>query len=597
VLIKFIERHHFPFPSHLQSGFGLVETIVAVGLFMIIAGGGASVILQSLTLNRLSENQTDATLYAQEGLEATRSLQRQGWSNMSLGTYGLSSSSGGWAWTGTNNTKGVFTRQIALTSVQRNGSGTIVTSGGTVDPDTIKATSTVTWNFTPTRSNSVSLSQYFTNWTKQIGRGGMLIYADYSGADDVIRYKTLGADGTWSSEQTVPDTGVPLDRPTRRVDLYTSTTRNEKILISKHFANGAGNDQYVYAQVWNGSSWGNVVQLSSWAGATNPELRGYDGAYLNNGNFLLVYQDNTTTPKYRLWNGTSWSAATATTNIGSTPEWIVLKNRPGTNEAMVATADTTLDTNTFYWNGSSWSGATEHATTLPLITAQPIDFTWNKNTSTTGALVYNDANDATPVVRIWNGSSWSGAVQNQNIGGNTRSMQLVSYPSSNTFLSCISDANTQADINCLRTDFTPSWNTVTNGEIATDSDIGTQRSFSLAFEKNTPTTALSVYSNGVLATDRNIPKYRLFDASTHSFSSESSLSTVGAELESVELYPHPSSDDIMVVMAATDQDLWTVQWDGSSNQFYTTGGKAQTEQALNGSTDQDIWFDFAWDEN
>lgn len=160
--------------SKYQSGFGLVEVIVAVAIFTIIAATGTMAVLGSFSTNRLGDEETEATLLAQEGIEAVRSIRNQDWSTSFIGTdctagCGLDSAGGSWVWSGTNNVFGKFTRTVTVTQAQRDISNNIVTSGGTIDNDTYQVISTVDWDFTPTRNNTVELTTYLTNFIKAIG--------------------------------------------------------------------------------------------------------------------------------------------------------------------------------------------------------------------------------------------------------------------------------------------------------------------------------------------------------------------------------------------------------------------------------------------
>lgn len=158
-----------------QSGFSIIEVIISVAIIMIISVTAITSIVGSFSTNRLSDEETRASQYAQEGLEAVKSIKNQGWTTPFLAT----TCSGGcgvnmgasWSFAGTNNTSQGMTRTITVSPVGRDGSGFIVSSGGINDPDTRKVTSTVTWNFTPTRSNSVSFSTYLTNFRKTIVSG------------------------------------------------------------------------------------------------------------------------------------------------------------------------------------------------------------------------------------------------------------------------------------------------------------------------------------------------------------------------------------------------------------------------------------------
>ena len=148
-----------------NQGFSVLEVILATALFVIFSGGIVAVVLQGLDSNRLGEEQTVASQYATEGIEAVRSIKNQSFAFLAnSASLGVTSSGGLWNFSGTNNTFGKYTRVLAVSDVQRDGSGNIVASGGTLDTSTKKVTSTVSWNFTPTRNNSVALATYLTNW-------------------------------------------------------------------------------------------------------------------------------------------------------------------------------------------------------------------------------------------------------------------------------------------------------------------------------------------------------------------------------------------------------------------------------------------------
>lgn len=551
----------------------LIELLLAISVFILGVAAIGFLVLDAGLASRQGGERTQAIFLAKEGLEAVRSIRDNNFNDLTVGNHGLLISSSRWVFNGTSDSQDQFTRTIIIEDI---------------DSKTKKITSEVTWQFGFQNSSNVVFHTYLSDLRDVLKKGGMLAYADLSGADDVIRYKTLDTDGNWSAQQTVPDFNVPLDRPTRVLQLYSSPTRDEKILVTKHFLNSTDPDQYIYAQVWNGSSWGNAIQLSAWAGTTRPEVRDFDGDYLNSGDFLLVYEDNTNIPKYRIWNGSNWSSQSSAPNIGDNPEWIIVRNRPGTNEAMLAVLDTGLDTNTSLWNGSSWSAATEHATISVVLGPEIISFNWSPNNTTIGALMFNEASDNFPDIRIWNGVSWSSRVENINIGGLVRNMRIVGRPGADEFLACVKDS--AYDINCLKSNFTPLWSNLT--ELENNTDAGTQTSFDLGYEAQSGASALSVYCGD---TTQAIPKYRIYDQIIGTWSNELSLSTITQVLETVRIIPDPSSDDMMVLMGASNQDVYSVVWDGTNNQFYSSGGKNQVEHGIFGSNDLDFWFDFAWD--
>ena len=127
-------------------------------------------VLFGFDMNRLGIEQTIATQFASEGLEIVKSIKNQGFINLvnSLAT-GVSQSGGVWIFSGSNNTFDKYTRVISVEDVYRDINNDIVTTGGALDNQTKKISSTVTWNISGSRSNSVVLVTYLTNWRALIG--------------------------------------------------------------------------------------------------------------------------------------------------------------------------------------------------------------------------------------------------------------------------------------------------------------------------------------------------------------------------------------------------------------------------------------------
>lgn len=151
----------------LEKGQSIIEAIVAMAIFIIIASSTVMVVLGSFSTARLAEEEAQATLFAVEGIEATQSIRNQDWDNLTNGGHGLTRSGDLWAFFGASDDPdgaGKFSRTVSLADVQRNSSGDMVDSGGTVDSDTKKVISTITWDFTPSRQNEVELTAYLTNW-------------------------------------------------------------------------------------------------------------------------------------------------------------------------------------------------------------------------------------------------------------------------------------------------------------------------------------------------------------------------------------------------------------------------------------------------
>ncbi|MBI2984048.1 MAG: hypothetical protein HYY50_00225 [Candidatus Kerfeldbacteria bacterium] len=560
----------------------MVEVLLGVSVFSLLVTVFVGAYIYGRESSLLAGHRGRAALVAEEAMEGVRSIRDGSFVDLTAGDHGVLPIGGQWQFFGTSVLNDIFTQQVTINDVS---------------PTAKSAVAQATWTQNLQRPGSVSLSTRLTDWRRTVRRGGMLIYGDYSGNDDVIQYRLFSRAGTWGAVQTVPDFGVPLHRPTRRVELYSNpSSRDEKVLVTKHFGGGAGDDLYLYAQVWNGTTWGNATQLATRKDTNFPSSREFDGDYLDDGRFLLVYGDDTRIPKFRFWDGTAWSSAAPTVDIRGRPVWIVVRSRSGTNEAMVVILDDQRDTNTIYWNGSSWLGPVEHGNNGPGAEFDMVNFVWRPTNPTLGALVYNEGNDNHPNIKVWDNGIWGPSVENINLGKSIRAMQTTSDPTSGDWLLGVKDNGDR--INSLLSDTTPSWHTLTNGQLAVKTDNGPQRSFSLAFETNAGQRAIAVYADGPNADALGIPKYRTYDPATKTWGAAGNLADLGgraAALESVGLIPDPGGEDIMTLMATTNQQLWTVRWNGATHAFYSTGDEAQIRQATNGSSDEDFWFDYAWD--
>lgn len=585
-----------------KRAFSLLEVILASAIFVIFASGAIVAILGGLNLNRLGSEYTIANQYAAEGIEAARSIKNQAFANLvnTVGT-GVTKTGGVWTFSGANNVSDKFTRVISIADVYRDVSGNIVASGGTLDTSSKKATSTVSWNFSPGKNNSIDSISYFTNWKAPFGKGGLLVYGNGGTTSDAMQYKTMDASGVWSAANAMADIdGATTNKYARALHVYSSPTRNEKIAISRHYN---GTSQWIYAQVFNGSSWGNVVQLSTWNATTFLDVQNFGGDYQTNGNFVAVYSDNTTIPKTRYWNGSVWSAQTSLNTLSTgTPLHIRVAARPFSNELMAVFLNSGRDTLTEYNNGAgyataNWSARVSHATNTVVNTKRMIDFEWSSNSPLTGALIYAaTTSDKTMRGRIWvangsGGGTWgtvlAAAAQTNNMG----SMDLSSRQGANQFIACNKDGGTTRTIVCRRMSFSGNvvtWATPINPIVATTTDTGIQSSFDINFENDTSGRALITYGDNT-----NIPKYKLYDSTTNTITSTATSLTItpftlGSPVRTVREVSDPAGSTIMSFFADNSNDLYSSMWTGA----YST---PIVQHSTSGSNSIDFWYDFAWD--
>jgi Tfp pilus assembly protein PilV len=595
-----------------KKAFSVIEIMLASALFLVMAISISSLLAQTYSSSRLGNEQSIATQYAAEGLDAVRSIKNQSFSSLINTTgSGVAVSGGVWTFSGTSTVlDGEYVRTIAITDVYRDVNGNIVSSGGTLDSSTKKASSTVVWSTTPSRQNSVTLTTYLTNWEAAYGGGskGMLVYADGGTTSDVVRYRLF--DGTnWSATSTASTTldveTTSTNRYARNIRLFASATRDEKIMIARHYN---GTLQAIFAQVYDGTTqtWGDLIRLSQWSATTYLDVQNFGGTYLANGNFMTVFSDNTVIPKMRIWDGVSWSAQTSLTTLGTSqiPNYIVIKNRPGTNEVMAAFFTQGSDAITQYYSGSVWSAITSHATTAPLATKRFIDFDWSPNTTTTGALAYVSGTTAKIMsTKIWvangsGGGAWGAAATTAAQTNNVGALRIDGRAGANEFAICDKDAGTTVSIFCGKITFSGTTATVTtptNSTIATSTDTGIQKSYGMRFESN-GVNAINVYSDNT-----TIPKVKKYVGATGSWDLNPTVINVSpfttGVIKTVRVIEGAiGSEDMMVLLTDANLDIYSVVWDGTNNIMYSTpAGKSFNRHGINMSAATDYSYDFAWD--
>ncbi len=167
------------FSESKNLGFSLVELLVALGAFAILASGVIYVVTNSYTNFYGTGDKQVLAEFAQEAVEAVRSIRENSWQYLEDNTgtnLGLTQTNGVWSFAGTSNTRGDFTRVITITDAQRDSDGNLVLSGGTADPLTKKITVTVT----AAGLDDYVLTSYVTSWANRVWE-----QTDWSGSTGV----------------------------------------------------------------------------------------------------------------------------------------------------------------------------------------------------------------------------------------------------------------------------------------------------------------------------------------------------------------------------------------------------------------------------
>ncbi len=147
---------------------------------------------------------------------------------------------------------------------------------------------------------------------------------------------------------------------------------------------------------WDGSSWESPMQIES--NVYEYSRRSVDLAFEHSsGTGLVVWGESNSVPKYRTWDGSSWSPESSASSLGGGyTRWVQLTPDPASDDIFLMTSDGYNDLNIQKWDGSSWSIVTEVETASTRY-YECFDIVFNDK---------DDISENTPV--SWN--QWTGSV-------------------------------------------------------------------------------------------------------------------------------------------------------------------------------------------
>lgn len=372
--------------------------------------------------------------------------------------------------------------------------------------------------------------------------------AYYDGSEEsgksTPKYRTWHWDESqWSMEKAANN----IDRVPYFVLLESCPVRPEIMMIT-------GDDEKdVNAQVWDGSSWSEVTELST--ELSQSTSRGFDVKYEQlSGDAIVVYMDvsqSTKVSKYRIWDGSSWSpeAAVNSGNPGAgTVRWMRLEAKPNSDEMVLVTLDSSSDIRAQVWNGNSWGTVITITDNARTASYQCFDVVYEQST---GRAMVIWAESGSIKYRIWTGSSWASA-QNLYSSSNTANwIKVAADPNSNKVILSYLDTSNEV--------YAFTW---TGSSWSSRRSIGTansnnRRAMDVAFEQSSGRGMV------VWGDSSRIPKYRIWPGSG-SFGPQLSASDIGATNRWVQMAPDPMSDEIFLMTSDSGNDLNIQKWTGSS---------------------------------
>ncbi|MGV8150827.1 MAG: hypothetical protein ACP5NV_03815, partial [Candidatus Woesearchaeota archaeon] len=145
--------------------------------------------------------------------------------------------------------------------------------------------------------------------------------------------------------------------------------------------------------IWNGTDWGNNINISETATATG-NFEALAIRYNNNGSKAMAIGGDGVNGffNWRYWDGASWSTSQtfdSDTGDANDIDWISLKPNPITLDFQAVIVDSGADLSTQYYNDSSnsWTRTQNIDTGLDIASRRSADFSWFAN-GTSGLLVW-----------------------------------------------------------------------------------------------------------------------------------------------------------------------------------------------------------------
>jgi Tfp pilus assembly protein PilV len=199
--------------SATNRGFSIVEALLAASIFTLMITGFVGAILYGQQSTALSGNRARAVFLVEEGLEATRNIRDDSFSNLTNGNHGLAVVGNQWVFSGTSDASGIFTRQIEIE---------------TIDSERKVATSTVTWQQNQQRQGNVSFATYFNNWQEVAAQSTGFVIATSSavvGGPGDKELKGITMENTGTTDVEIDKITVTWDNSNQIEEIKIDGTR------------------------------------------------------------------------------------------------------------------------------------------------------------------------------------------------------------------------------------------------------------------------------------------------------------------------------------------------------------------------------------
>ncbi len=314
------------------------------------------------------------------------------------------------------------------------------------------------------------------------------------------------------------------------------------------------------AQIWDGG-----VRRNLWILRMAQATQKYNSS--NEAMLVYVTEDSTTYPQYRRWTWSSWSSASSASGTNGELRHMVLKTSPKRDEAVLVTLGNNGRVEAQIWDGttSSWGSVSSLCTTADVNGSRDLQslYRWfdvEYEQSSGDAIVVCSDGTADPNYYVWNGTTWSWAVDiNIPNTGITNYVELASQPGTDELAMILIDSN--VDVYGMR--WTGSaWDNMGTAAVwdATGA-IATEKSIDVAYE-TTSWDALFMWLDAT-STDQY---YRTYSGTTLSAVTLLDNAQAWGIGNWMTLASNPTtwSNQIMFWVLDVGSDLNTFLWDWSA---------------------------------
>lgn len=259
-------------------------------------------------------------------------------------------------------------------------------------------------NFTTGIGTTNDVYRSFDVAYENVTGNGMVLYESTTTGDGLLKYRVW--DGTsWSNEQTLDYSAVDEGNASVRWVACESDPGSDYIMCGWRENTNLG----VYAAVWDGSSWIDIVQVSAENGTSTRQ--DFDVAWEGvSGDGMIVFGDSTASPFIDAWTytkGSGWADTSGMTDPGGAAQWVTIAGSPINDYIAVmineTNSTTSADMNVDMWNGSNWTSAAQPATMDVDINnngyAQGQDVAWEQSSGDRALFVWRDGTTSELYIR------------------------------------------------------------------------------------------------------------------------------------------------------------------------------------------------------